>query len=196
VKVIAVSQRIEYFPERGEHRDVLDQRLVALLAICDTLVVPVPNILADTGQLDAWLMKVQPQAIVLSGGNDLGEYLERDRTEEFLLNRAKEAEMPVLGVCRGMQMLGVFAGSTLKIVDGHAGTRHRVNGVIQAEVNSFHNYALAEVPDHYTVLARSGDDVIEAIRHTRLPWEGWMWHPEREPEFATRDINRIKALLA
>ena len=36
----------------------------------------------------------------------------------------------------------------------------------------------------------------EAIRHDYLPWEGWMWHPEREKTFLMRDINRFKALLS
>ena len=37
---------------------------------------------------------------------------------------------------------------------------------------------------------------IEAMRHGTLPWEGWMWHPEREANFSPRDLARMKALLA
>ena len=37
--------------------------------------------------------------------------------------------------------------------------------------------------------------VIEAIRHATLPWEGWMWHPEREPVLHRQDIERLKALF-
>ena len=93
-------------------------------------------------------------------------------------------------------MLGVWAGATLKPVTGHAGIRHRLFGHIEGETNSFHNQALTDVPAKYTLLARSEDGGIEAIRHAHLPWEGWMWHPEREPIFTSRDIDRLRALLA
>ena len=196
MKVVAVSQRIDYFPKRAEHRDMIDQRLVAFLARCNLLAIPVPNILIQTGHLNSWLKQIQPHGFVLSGGNDIGEYPERDQTERMLLVCAEESKLPVLGICRGMQMLGNFAGTELKVVTGHAGKRHRLNGAIKGEVNSFHNYALKNAPEHYSVLAHSDDGVIKAIRHTNLPWEGWMWHPEREPEFTNRDINRTEALLA
>lgn len=196
MKIVAVSQRVEYCPKRAESRDMLDQRLVAFLASCGALAVPVPNMLVKKEQLSSWLNIVKPHGIVLSGGNDIGESLERDQTERMLLVRAEASELPVLGICRGMQMLGNFAGTELKVVEGHAGKRHLVDGVLRGEVNSFHNYALENVPEHYSVLAHSNDGVIEAIRHTNLPWEGWMWHPEREAEFANRDINRTEALLA
>jgi gamma-glutamyl-gamma-aminobutyrate hydrolase PuuD len=195
MKVVAVSQRIEYLPERSERRDMLDQRLVAFLASCDVLAVPVPNILVQIGELNSWLKSVQPHGIVLSGGNDIGQYPERDQTEKTLLVCAEELEMPVLGICRGMQMLGIFAGTELEVVADHAGTRHLVSGEIEGEVNSFHNYALKNVPEHYSALANSNDGVIEAVRHAHLPWEGWMWHPEREAEFVARDIDRAEALL-
>jgi putative glutamine amidotransferase len=45
------------------------------------------------------------------------------------------------------------------------------------------------------VIARSEDGSIEAIRHTSLLWEGWMWHPEREETFASHDIRRLKMLF-
>jgi putative glutamine amidotransferase len=62
-------------------------------------------------------------------------------------------------------------------------------------VNSYHGFSLATGPLDFEVLARSEDGEIEAIRHKSLPWEGWMWHPEREENFAARDVQRIKALF-
>jgi putative glutamine amidotransferase len=193
LKLVAISQRVDAFPERHETRDALDQRLAALVAICGYIPVPVPNALGGT--LRAWLTVVQPAAVVLSGGNDLGRCAERDDTELALLAHAHERQLPVLGICRGMQMMAHWAGTGLHLVIGHVRTRHRLLGHISAEVNSYHGYSLSACPEGFEVLARSEDGEIEAIRHLSLPWEGWMWHPEREENFVPGDVHRIKALF-
>jgi putative glutamine amidotransferase len=74
-------------------------------------------------------------------------------------------------------------------------TRHRLSGEITGEANSYHGFSLASCPEGFEVLAQSEDGEIEAIRHQSLPWEGWMWHPEREALFSARDVQRIKALF-
>ena len=67
--------------------------------------------------------------------------------------------------------------------------------LIVEEVNSYHNLVLTSCPSEYDVIARSIDGEIEAIRHQSLPWEGWMWHPEREKVFNADDIVRTKDVL-
>jgi putative glutamine amidotransferase len=203
MKIVAVSQRVDHYPDRNERRDALDQRLVTFLLVAGFAPVPVPNGLfmehpdgrLDHSALDRWLAAVSPQALVLSGGNDLGQCRERDLTEGWLLDHARRQRLPVLGICRGMQMMAHWAGTGLHVVHGHVKTRHRVSGKLTGEVNSYHAFALAACPDGFEVLARSEDGQIEAIRHQSLPWEGWMWHPEREENFASRDVQGIRALF-
>jgi gamma-glutamyl-gamma-aminobutyrate hydrolase PuuD len=204
MKIVAISQRVDHFPKRNETRDALDQRLVTFLLVAGFIPVPVPNgfykDLADGRSgleaLGVWLAVVKPQAFVLSGGNDIGQCRERDFTEGWLLDHASQHQKPLLGICRGMQMMAHWAGVDLCSVKGHIRTRHCLVGEIAGEVNSYHGFSLATCPVDFEVISRSEDGEIEAIRHQSLPWEGWMWHPEREGNFAARDLQRIKALFS
>lgn len=197
--LIAISQRVDRVPARAESRDALDQRLTGWAAALGALAVPVPNTLGD--DLAGWLAALAPTAVLLSGGNDIGDSPERDRTETALLRHAEENGLPVLGICRGMQMMARHAGGTLVSLTGHAATRHALLGELvapgglPAKVNSFHNWGLAACPRDYAVLATAPDGTIEAMRHRALRWEGWMWHPEREAPFASEDIARAKSLF-
>ena len=203
MKIVAVSQRIDIYPDRNERRDALDQKMILFVMEAGFFPVPVPNALSS-GHLKeavgersfhAWLKAVNPQAILLSGGNNIGACSDRDLTENGLLDYAAQKSMPVLGICRGMQILGMRAGAGLKQVGGHVRSRHILQGEISGEVNSFHDMALDKCPSDYSVLARSEDGEIEAIRHKGLPWEGWMWHPEREETFDSRDLDRLRELV-
>lgn len=204
MKVVAISQRVDLYPDRNETRDALDQRWITLLLVAGFIPVPVPNGLykalpdgrCDHEPLDAWLAALKPAAFVLSGGNDIGQCNARDLTEGWLLDYARMQQSPVLGICHGMQMLAHWAGTGLHPVHGHVGTRHYLSGEIAGEVNSYHAFSLTACPDGFEVLAQSEDGEIEAIRHRSLPWEGWMWHPEREPNFSQHDIQRLKALFS
>ena len=203
MNIVAVSQRVDSIADRAETRDALDQAVVDFLAAAGSLAVPVPNTYCaeealhrPAGEaLAEWLEAIEPGAVVLSGGNDIGGCPARDRTENHLLSYAVRRQLPVLGVCRGMQMLAKAAGTGLKRVAGHVRSRHPLGGVIRGEVNSYHEFALADCPDGYEVIARSADGVIEAIRHKELPWEGWMWHPEREAPFREVDLDRARIIL-
>lgn len=207
--IVAITQRIDRIDARNELRDSLDQRMVQWLSQAGVLSVPVSNALVNSNNpskvseqpaLQNWLETVQPNALVLSGGNDIGEYLQRDVTERYLLSWAKSKKIPVLGICRGLQMIAVWTGGSLIKVEAHAGVRHVLKAVTKnedwpAHVNSFHNWGLESCPEGFDVMAQAEDGSIEAIRHSVLPWEGWMWHPEREAPFNQIDQMRFRALL-
>jgi putative glutamine amidotransferase len=203
MKLVAMSQGVTLYPDRNERQDTLDQRLSVLLSSAGYLPIPVPNrlLLATTDRpsvvdpVAAWMTNVNARAVVLSGGNDIGTCEERDLTETRLLNYAKTNRLPALGICRGMQMMAIWSGVKLDPVSGHVRTRHSLRGEVSGDVNSFHNFALSDCPPDFVVIARSEDGSIEAIRHTSLLWEGWMWHPEREETFASHDIRRLQMLF-
>ena len=189
-----ISQRVEIFKKYGEVRDLLDQRLSLFCIDAGYLPVPIPNVLDDQ-IFRRWLISLQPTAFILSGGNDIGEDPKRDSVEKNLLNYAKDKNCPVLGICRGMQMMTCWAGGTLKPVDGHVASRHSIRGEINGNVNSFHNFSASKCPSGFKTLATSDDSEIEAFKHETLPWEGWMWHPERETKYHERDLTRMQKLF-
>jgi N5-(cytidine 5'-diphosphoramidyl)-L-glutamine hydrolase len=195
VKPVAVSQRVEVLADRNERRDALDQALPRFLCAAGFLAFPTPNCLVAATNLRLWLEALAPKAVVLSGGDDIGVHDDRDSTEIALLEYASQHGLPALGICRGMQLMGKWGGVNTRPAPGHVRVRHPITGEITGSVNSYHNLALASCPADFDVIATSDDGEIEAIRHRTLRWQGWMWHPEREPTFDPRDIDGIRALF-
>ncbi|MEE1925398.1 gamma-glutamyl-gamma-aminobutyrate hydrolase family protein [Pseudomonas sp. 148P] len=206
---IAITQRVEQIAGHGERRDCLDQRWAALLEGLGIDAVPVPNGLADPA---AWLLRQGIEGLILSGGNDLAHLpaasntaAERDSTETTLLSQAESRRLPVLAVCRGLQMLNHFLGGELVPLSGHAGCMHPVFPVgiderfeRYVEVNSFHNWGIAPGTLAPSLLARvrAADESIEAVTHEDLPWVGIMWHPERPSSNAAADSRLIRHLFS
>lgn len=199
--VVGVTQRVEVNEQTGEVRDAIDQQLFVWLTDAGFLPVQVPNgLIRRAGALENWVREIKPKAIILSGGNDIGQCTDRDATEQYLIGWCAQHQLPMLGICRGLQMMASQEGSALQRVDGHVRTRHELifNGMdrdFPANVNSYHNWAPTECPPGFEVMAVSEDSSIEAIKHKDLPWEGWMWHPEREHPFHHTDTERINRLF-
>jgi putative glutamine amidotransferase len=170
---------------------------------------------------DPDLMLDRVDALLLAGGADIdpasygaepheetkGATPDRDRFELALTRRALERDMPVLGICRGMQLLNVALGGTLdqhlpestgsgvhRSSAGSFGT-HRVRlatgtlacGAAGTEgllVMSHHHQGVERLGEGLVVSGWSeGDDIVEAIE---LPDKrfalGVVWHPEEDPD--------------
>lgn len=190
---VAVTQRVSIDQAHGERRDALDQRWGPFLAACGLLPVPVPN---DAELAVALADRVGVGGLLLTGGNDIGAAPERDETERRLVAWAEERGLPVLGVCRGMQMLLTLAGAKLEPVAGHVGVRHPIGlDGERVEVNSYHGLAARAVAGDLEAWGVADDGVVEAVRHRHRPSVGIMWHPEREASFRTLDIGLVATLF-
>lgn len=149
-------------------------------------------------------------ALILSGGDDpdttpFGEPVHPKATLVAADRQACELEwlelveqtrprLPLLGICLGMQFMGLRAGGRLDqhlpdhlaTADLHwNGTEHEVEGEIAGPVHSHHRQALQD-PGDLEVVATAGDGVIEAIARRDRPFHlGVQWHPERTSHDAT-----------
>ena len=178
---IAVSQRVVVDPRSGERRDALDQRWPRFLRQAGYLAVAIPN---SPDILPAFLNAIRPQGILLTGGDDLlsfgGTCAERDATEIALMTYAHQKDLPLLGVCRGMQMIQEKCGVRLHRVEGHVAAAQAIQFEgCEIEVNSYHNYGSRDSVPGLEVCGRSGDGVVKAVRAAGGRVLGIMWHPER-----------------
>lgn len=194
---VAITQRVEILADRGERRDALDQRWTAFVSACGGVPLPVPNRVADVA---GWATGLSIQAALLSGGEDLAELggpsPERDAAETALLAWAERRRIPVLAVCRGLQLVAYRAGASLRRLEGHIAVHHPITTPTgPGQVNSFHSWGFITAPADYQVLATAEDGSIEAMRHRSLPITGIMWHPERYLPFRDADIEIARRAL-
>lgn len=192
---IGVTMRVVNANGYDEPRDALAQNWQPFLAAAlpGAAWLPVPNL--GAGAVRAYCETWGLNRLILTGGEDVGACAVRDATELDLLAWAQERSIPVLGICRGMQLMTVRAGGKLRPVAGHVRERHVLSGAITGSVNSYHGMGLDACPPGYRALARAEDGAIEAIGHETLPWAGWMWHPERETQFSAGDIERLREMF-
>jgi putative glutamine amidotransferase len=191
VKRILISQRVDIIESYRERRDALDQKWAELLWQSGCTGLPVPNHLQTLTEL---VKSLSIEGILLTGGNTPVDYggsaPERDIIDNFLISYSVDNNIPLLGICRGMQSIVLYFGGTLRKIEGHVAARHFIN--ISRNVNSYHEYAPDMLPDELEILAQAGENEIEYIKHKKLPIFGIMWHPERESPFAPEDIELIQ----
>lgn len=198
MNTIFVTQRLDLIESRNEKRDSLDQNWIKLLVHCGLTPLVVPNAV-DVAEV--LYKKVSPGGLLLTGGNSLVEYggdaPERDETERHLLNKFMSDQKPVLGVCRGMQVIQDRFGQKLKTVTGHITQAQQIEHKGKPRtVNSYHTLGACNNTTEFNVDARSQDGVIKAISHPTAPVVGIMWHPEREKDFCRHDVKFIKEFFS
>ena len=170
---------------------------------------------ADAAVLTSILEKVD--AVLLSGGADInplyqgedpipqlgGINSERDLPELLLARMAFHRQLPMLGICRGIQTLAMALGGKVaqhistNIKHSQDADRSEPTHSVSIEkdstlyniysgnqsptlyVNSFHHQAVSEPGEHFRVVAKANDGVIEAIESAEFkPILGVQWHPE------------------
>lgn len=182
MKNILLTQRI--VKQKKSFRDASEKDLVNYLLNLDCFSYLVPNsYINDQKKLNLWLSRMNFDGLVLSGGNDLGEYSERDNLEKYLIRYCIKKSLPILGICRGSQIIAKFFGNKINKITGHVGS-HSLDisekFLENKSVNSFHNYGIVKLKKNFKILATcSKDKSIEAFCHKTKKIIGIMWHPER-----------------
>lgn len=159
------------------------------------------------------------------GGNEIyvnsppAFYLKRDEFELSILKLTQENNIPLLGVCRGMQLINCFYGGTLVQDLAEKNTMHKITemsdkqhdiqiqpGTIlssvitneSATVNSAHHQAIDRVGKGLQITATSDDGIAEALERTDNNNKPFMlavqWHPERMYQLNLQHTMPAKAL--
>lgn len=199
MKLIAISQRIEK-SKYNEIRPQLDIRLFDFIIKCGFYPVPIPYFLdpnkKSISNLNKWLKIIKPDGLILSGGEDLGKNRLRDRSEYFLFNYFKKNNLPIIGICRGMQLIASIYGSKLKKVKNHVNKKTKISfGNKFQKVKCYHNYSITKCPSEFEIISKSKDNQIESINSKNNKILGLMWHPERDKIFSKFNISIFKKFL-
>lgn len=210
--MLAVSMRMtraHYPGGKEELRDALahDWWRFFQAALPNTPVLPTPN----TGKrIETFLHAFPVAGLVLSGGDDWGVFPQRDMTEELLFHWAVRRSLPVLGVCRGAQVINRLMGGKTRtgFDEKHVRTRHTVQSCqseaglrwkkASFEVNSFHSNGIdaQDLASGLYCAARAEEDgSVEAFATPNGRVIGIMWHPEREETPAEHDLYLVRHLF-
>lgn len=193
MKTILCSQRVTHISEYNETWDCLDEKWTELINLCGYAALPVPNNKHNTEKL---LSYCEFSGILLTGGNSICTYengfVQKDENDDLLISFAEENNIPILGVCRGMQSILHHYNIRMTEKERHIRTIHRIDfGYGLTDVNSFHKYCATEIPDDFVGISIE-DGTYEMITHKSKRICGIMWHPERYSVFRSCDIELIK----
>jgi len=200
LKKIGISLRVGTIEKYNEKRDQISQEWTVFLQKLGLMPILIPNNLSDVKE---FIKLLELDGIILSGGDNIGDFPERDETEKNILEIAIDNSIPILGICRGMQRINdFFGGSVLEKNDKeHVNNNHSINltneFLISEEksiiVNSYHNNIIKSNIMGKNLIAfakHENDETVEGFTHLNYPIKGVMWHPERMQD--ENSINLLK----
>ncbi len=209
---LAITQRIIENQRYPERRDALAHDWVRYLQqlFPDVAVIPVPNGLKNPG---SWIEAAGMNGLILSNGNDWGTAPDRDQAETELYGRLTDCGVPILGVCRGLQVINVIEGGSLArdlssaTEEPHVAQDHEVRIVEEAFrelagrrtlcVNSFHNQGIKResLAPSLRPFALTKGAIVEGLFHPKAPVLAIQWHPERPNRAADFDRALIRCFF-
>lgn len=191
MKKILVTQRLILHDAYHEIRDTLDVSFANLFSLLPAL----PILASSHIDPELYFREHLLDGVLLTGGNDLGVVKDcplshkRDAFERKIVELAIAQQLPILGICRGMQLIAHYFQSTLCERPGHVRCNHTLSlaegkySELLSEihtVNSYHNYGIDQLGPSLRPIAHAPDGSSEAIEHESLPILGIAWHPERD----------------
>ena len=132
---IAISLRVSNAEKYIERRDCIDQRWIELIISCGLNPILIPNNLV---YLNNFINIHNVSGLMLTGGNDLQNMvaMHQKEAETFLLEHCIENNIPVLGICRGMQLIQNYFNIKLLPVSGHVNQYHELT--VNKDLNIIH----------------------------------------------------------
>lgn len=204
MKKIAITQRLLENESYFEIRETLDIKYSEFVKECGFL----PIILPYEVEFEEYFKNIDISGVILTGGNDLNSCnpnilsQKRDKFEKQLLDYCISLNIPILGVCRGMQLIADYFNCTFNKVSNQINIKHEL--VVNEKskynlylnkldyVNSYHNYSIEKISNELIISGTNKDGVIKAIEHKKYKIFAQMWHSERENVFNINEINLVK----
>lgn len=195
--------------QRGETRDSVDRRWWRFFAELtpNAVCFGAPN---EPRMAERLLRTVPVTALILTGGDDLGSDPDRDAAEERLFHSAVACGVPIVGICRGLQLIQTIFGGPLERCDPdrHCGTPHEVGptnashdfaDILRAmeNVNSYHRNGVAasQIAQPLTPLLVAYDGIVEAAYAPQPRVLALQWHPERYSKARDTDLAIFERFL-
>jgi putative glutamine amidotransferase len=182
MKKIIITQRVEKLGKFNEIRDNIDTRLTSLINKLGFAPILIPNNLVN---INRFVKEISPSGIILSGGGDPHKKDLRYFTENKLIKISLKKKIPIIGICRGAQVINLFFGGKLMKIKNHVKKTHTLSGPFiknkKIKVNSYHEYGFYKdkLGKKLTLLASSLDKIVMLFSHSKYKILGIMWHPER-----------------
>ncbi len=206
-----ISVRNDYIMSRSENRDSIDTEIYNLISEINLIPFLIPNEIKFISNLDTLIDHKIIRCAILSGGNDLSIledkggtniYSKRDEVELNLIKFCLKNKIPIIGICRGFQLIASYLGAEINRVNNHINSIHEIkfhNSPLIIKVNSFHSFGLKNnnLPSNINIIGcHQKDNTIECFS-TELPFRSinFMWHPERKNGCREETKKLIKSFL-